>query len=433
MPIITMKELVRRIRQLEKELARCTRCGICQTVCPVYNITGNEADVARGKLSIIDGLIREMFADPDGVYERLSRCLLCGSCAAECPRGVDMIGIVLRTRAMIREYKGLPFHQKLLFRRIIGVPRRFDRLSDWASRCQHLIPLPARKVPALNSVSPSLYRRFPQLATVPFRKSLQSTGLEAGDITVAFFIGCLIDKVFPDVGSAVMDILAHNGIRVVVPENQACCGIPALSAGDREGFDAMVFHNLKIFDPRSVDYIVSGCATCSAVIRTQWPALFRTASDDTKAMVDALAEKTLDISEFVVRVTGLSDRFNIIRPGETIPVTYHDPCHLKRTMGISDAPRKMISANPNFILTEMNRPDACCGMGGSFGIHYPELSRTIGEKKGSDIAATGARIVATGCPACMMQLHDFCMQLNPPVTVRHTAQIYAQGLNPTKE
>jgi len=426
-----MDQLIRQVRQLERQVDVCTRCGMCQAVCPVYGVTGNEADVARGKLSLISGLIRDMFADPDGVYDRLERCLLCGACAAECPRGVDAMAVFLKTRALIREFRGLPVYEKVLFRRILGVPGRFDRMADWAARCQHLVSTPVPAAPPESPLISPLFigRQLPPLSAVPFRKKVQNHNLSSGgEITVALFTGCLIDKVFPEVGMAILEILDHHGIGVVVPENQGCCGIPALSAGDREGFKRLVAHQLDCFDLHRPDFIVSGCATCTAVIKTIWPALYPAPSESTRARIDGMAAKTMDIAEFIFRVTGISDRFDNAGPADPVPVTYHDPCHLKRTLGVSEAPRRLIAANPNYTLVEMARPEACCGMGGSFGLRHKSISMAIGEKKTADIADSRADIVATGCPACMMQLRDLCSRSALPVIVRHTVEIYARGL-----
>src|SRR6056297_1261960 len=111
---IKMAELVRRMKKLEQQVARCSRCGICQSVCPLYNVTQNESDVARGKLMLIDGLMRSFFDDPEGVWQRLDRCLLCGSCVANCPRGVNGVEIFLNARMVIAGYRGMSLVKKII-------------------------------------------------------------------------------------------------------------------------------------------------------------------------------------------------------------------------------------------------------------------------------------------------------------------------------
>jgi glycolate oxidase iron-sulfur subunit len=102
-----MEALARLMRELEDQLVVCMRCGMCQSVCPVFDQTGREADVARGKLALLSGLMESMFDDPEGVNQRLNKCLLCGSCAANCPSGVSVQEIFLKARAILTGYMGL--------------------------------------------------------------------------------------------------------------------------------------------------------------------------------------------------------------------------------------------------------------------------------------------------------------------------------------
>ena len=133
-----MKELIRLMKALEDQLIVCMRCGLCQAVCPLYAQTGREADVARGKLALLDGLLQEMFDDPGGVNERLNRCLLCGSCAANCPSGVKVLEIFLKARAILTGYMGLPPLKKIILRGMLARPERLDRLASWAAKLQKL-------------------------------------------------------------------------------------------------------------------------------------------------------------------------------------------------------------------------------------------------------------------------------------------------------
>ena len=121
-----MTELSIKIRSLEDQLITCMRCGMCQSVCPVFDQTGREADVARGKLALLSGLMASMFDDPEGVYERLNKCLLCGSCAANCPSGVRVQEIFLKARAILTGYMGLPPAKRLILRGMLANPAFFD-------------------------------------------------------------------------------------------------------------------------------------------------------------------------------------------------------------------------------------------------------------------------------------------------------------------
>jgi len=127
-----MQKLVHDVRELEDQLAVCTRCGMCQANCPVFLQTRKEPDVSRGKLVLINGLIDQMFEDPKGVNDRLQRCLLCGSCSYGCPSNVNTVEIFLKTRAIIAQYLGLPFSKKILFKKIL--------FKKFYPILQHLIP-----------------------------------------------------------------------------------------------------------------------------------------------------------------------------------------------------------------------------------------------------------------------------------------------------
>jgi len=134
----SVKELARLMKKLEDQLVVCMRCGMCQAVCPVFAQTGREADVARGKLALLDGLLQEIFKDPQGVYERLNRCLLCGSCAANCPSGVSVMEIFLQARAILAGFMGLPPAKKAILRGMLAHPELFDHVMAWGAKFQKI-------------------------------------------------------------------------------------------------------------------------------------------------------------------------------------------------------------------------------------------------------------------------------------------------------
>ncbi len=430
-----MEKLVELVKSVESQVARCTRCGMCQAVCPVYDVSGNEADVARGKLVLIDGMTRGMFDDPDGIFQRLDRCLLCGKCAAECPRGVETVDIYLKVRAMIAQYKGLSLANRMLFRRMLSKPGTLDRVARWGARLQRLLTRPAGSsviVGAGPLVSSLLMDRYiPPLAPKPFHQGAPAeTDAPDGSLTVALFVGCLIDKVFPQIANALMDIFRHHQIRVLIPPEQGCCGIPALSAGDAATFQKLVAHHLERFDPSRFDYLVSGCSTCTAVIKSMWPKMAGAdIGEEGRLRLQQIAGKTVDFSQLIVNTIGVDCG---LRPdgdfASPVRLTYHDPCHLKNLLKCCDEPRMLVSANSRYTYTEMPGADICCGMGGRFGLSHPDVASRIGQEKMVQIRRTGAEVVATGCPACMIQLADLCCRDGRSVIVRHTAEIYAEAL-----
>ncbi|MFZ1986251.1 MAG: (Fe-S)-binding protein, partial [Desulfatitalea sp.] len=274
-------------------------------------------------------------------------------------------------------------------------------------------------------------RHFMPLADEPFHRTVPAMNTAAGrsGIKVAFFVGCLIDKVYPRVARALMEICDHHGVGLFVPEGQGCCGIPALSAGDTDTFQRLVRHNLERFQRHSFDYLVTACATCTATIKEFWPLMLGDAPEPLRVQVAALAEKTLDVSQFLIdrRIVGPVGRPS----GESsasVPVSYHDPCHLKKSLGVFAQPRALLQAAGGYRRVEMRAPDQCCGMGGSFNLKYYGISRQIGQRKRDDIRASGCRVVATSCPACMLQITDALSQAGDKVEVRHVIEIYAESL-----
>lgn len=428
-----IQRLASLIRELEDQLVVCMRCGLCQAVCPLYAVTGREADVARGKLALLNGLMQALFDDPSGASERLSRCLLCGSCAANCPSGVSVLEIFIKARAILAGVQGLSAAKKLVLRGMLARPRRFDGLVRLAARFQPLLTRPLN--PALGTScarlsSPLLEgRHFKALADEPFHARVPHLNTPPGTagFKVAFFVGCLIDKLYPQIADAVVRVTAHHGIGLLIPANQGCCGIPAVSAGDAATVERLMRHNLALFEDTGCDYLVTACATCTATLKEIWPLMVPAGDPGLARRVAALADATRDINQLLVERVALEAPSH--PPGRSPRrVTYHDPCHLKKGLGVFTQPRRLLAANRDYQLHEMTDADRCCGLGGSFNLQYYDLSTRIGRLKGDAIRATGAEVVATGCPACMLQLADVLSQSASNVVLKHPIEIYAEHL-----
>lgn len=426
----SMEQLARLMRELEDQLVVCMRCGMCQSVCPVFEQTGREADVARGKLALLTGLMESMFDDPEGVYQRLNKCLLCGSCAANCPSGVNAQEIFLKARAILTGYMGLSAAKRLILKGMLANPALFDRLTEWAARFQKIFTRPVNDIIGTSCarvMSPLLQdRHFRTLAPVPFHRQVPSLDRAAGasGLKAALFTGCLIDKMFPAIAHSTIKVLDHLGVGIYLPDNQGCCGIPALSSGDLATFHKLLAHNLRRFEAGDFDVLVTACATCTSTIHEVWPKMADAAS---RPAATRLAQRTMDINQFLVREANLGPLPTAGGSGHT--VTYHDPCHLKKSLKVFTEPRAVINAIPGCRLTEMAQSDWCCGMGGSFNLQYYDLSKSIGQKKAAQIQATGADILATGCPACMIQISDMLSQAGAAIAVRHPIELYADALN----
>lgn len=431
----SLKELARLMKELDDQLVACMRCGLCQAVCPLFAETGREADVARGKLALLSGLAQEILKNPQGVQDHLNRCLLCGSCAANCPSGVKVLDIFIRARAILAGYMGLSPVKKAMFRGVLSKPDLFNRILAWGAKFQGIFVKPVDDLlgsSCARFMSPLLSNRhFKPLAPIPWHRQVprRDTAPGASGLKVAFFAGCLIDKIYPQVGDAVLRVLDHHGVGVHLPSGLGCCGIPALSGGDTQTFRQLVRLNLELLDDPSApcDYLVTACATCSSTIKKLWPLMMADAAPAEQARISALAAKTLDISQLLVDKLGVAPLAAGPEDGR-VPVTYHDPCHLKKSLGVAAQPRALLQANPAYLLKEMDESDWCCGCGGSFNLQHYETSAAIGKRKRDNIATSQCRVVATGCPACMLQITDMASQAGMRVQVKHTVEIYAESL-----
>ena len=269
---------------------------------------------------------------------------------------------------------------------------------------------------------------MPKLAPVPLRSKVGKVDTVAGKsgLRVAFYPGCMGDKIYTDMSEACLKVLEHHGVGVFLSDNFACCGIPALVSGERDGLEKMIAHNLDILRQERFDYILTPCSSCTMTIREFWPKMCQGLPYVYQTVARELAEKSMDINAFLVDVLGVHPEGNA---SGSVRVTFHDSCHLKKSLGVSVQPRELVRMNKGYTLVEMPEPDSCCGCGGSFTLTHYDISQKIGQRKRENIIASGADVVATGCPACMMQLSDMLARNNDGVRVKHAIEIYAESLS----
>ena len=422
--------MLKMLGELDDQLVNCMRCGMCQSVCPVFAETGRESDVARGKIALLEFLGHEMIKNPKAVKERLDKCLLCGSCQAACPSGVKVVDIFLKGRAIITAYLGLSPVKKAIFRGMLTKPTLFNNLLALGTKFQGFFTTPVNDIIGSSCsklLSPLLGdRHLLSLADKPLRSiGNLNTAPGASGLKVAFFYGCVVDKMFTSVGQAILKVFRHHGVGVYMPTAQVCCGIPSLASGDMVSFEALVRMNLACFGQGDFDYIVTPCGTCTSAFHHVWPLMGTGLSQAERGQIEMLAGKAMDINAFIVEKLGVS----MAEPAaDASRVTVHDPCHLKKSLGVSGQVRTLLKANPRLQVVEMDGADVCCGCGGSFNLQHYSLSAKIGKKKRDSIAATGADIVAAGCPACMMQIADMLSKAGDRIAVKHPVELYAQSI-----
>ena len=433
-----IEKLAELINEIEALMNVCTRCGSCQSVCSVYGQTCDEADSARGKIVLLKALGKKIFQNPKKVQKRLDCCLLCGSCGFLCPNGVDIFEIFLKARVILAEFTGLSAGKKILLRQILAKNNVFDHVCDLGSKYQNILLKHADNdlnTSCSRSFSPLPKNRyFVDIAETSFKKRVELKksyksykSYKTDSKRVLFFVGCLTDKLYPDIGDAVLKVLNYHGFNVIIPEEQGCCGMPSIAGGDLYSFQKLVKHNIDIIKKEKFDYIVSACPTCIFAIKKIW-SLFFEADKKLKEDIKQIGEKIIDINEFIVKKT-VSDFPDEKKAKENIiKMTYHDPCHLKKSLNVVNEPRILIKQNKKYDFIEMEDSDRCCGMGGSFSITHYNISEKIAEKKIENIKKTKAKVVSTACPACMMQLSDALSKIEDKIKVKHSIEIYADSL-----
>lgn len=402
---------------IQENASKCIKCGLCLAVCPIFDTTYAEQGVARGKMQAIRAMAEGQLEITPRLKEIVALCLNCKACYNNCPSKVPTPETVLAARAYIMAKEGLPFEVEAMLKGLSSNSLqglgRFLLSFYQKSGVQRLI----RGSGIMRALSPNLAKKerlIPKVGDTSFRSIAgEIVKKRQGKYKVAYFVSCM-DNIFgAAVGTKIVDVLERHDCQVVIATDVQCCGAPHQSYGDIEGAKRLASHNIKVINAEGVDAIIVDCATCGATLK-KYGDLVEGAKD--------FSEKVYDVSEFLVKVAGL-------KPGTkkvSATVTYHESCHMGRGQGLSGPPREILQAIPGLTFKEMADADRCCGGAGSFGINHYDLSMQVLDKKIANIMNTGAQIVATGCPACTMQLQHGIERNNLAVCVKHPVELLAQ-------
>lgn len=419
------------MEQWQQHLVKCMRCGTCRSVCPVFQVVNSENATARGKVRMIEAVIEGKLQLTQELQQRMSKCLLCKACVQGCPAGVKTDELFLSARRKLAEKNGVPLVKKLAFtgltyRRLFDLGLRagalfqnlvFKDSSDGRGKLPR-IPVPAAGLNAR--------RLIPPLATTPLHARLATVNkVEHPKARVAFFAGCMLKYVYPDAGEAIVAILRENNVEVVFPADQCCCGTPAFTSGDFTVGQYLAECNVAILADPSYDAIITGCASCGSALKHEYGQVI--ADPAVKEKWKSIAGKVYDVAQYLVKF-GYSTDFGEVKA----KVTYHDPCHLVRGMGVAAEPRQILKAIPGLEFVEMPNANKCCGAGGTFSLSHYEISRQINDEKLDKAEKTGADTLATGCSACRMHINDGLSLRQSGMKVRHTAEIIAEAYRTKK-
>jgi glycolate oxidase iron-sulfur subunit len=416
------------LKRVEQELKKCVKCGACRAHCPAFAALQREPAVARGKVAVAQHLLKGDITLDDQTYAVMSKCLLCGSCVEKCPNEVPTDEIVITAREALAQKRGLTTFHKA----VAQVIKNRKMMSFGAFAAAILGPLFFRKVPQTSGLRlrfPLPFvgnkRHIPQIARKPFlTRHPEVIAGEPGKPRIVFFVGCMINFVYTEIGEATLALFRHLGCTVIIPKDQQCCGLPGMSGGDLDTVRGLAEKNLGALEKYEADYVMTACATCGGALHKFYPALIGKRHPELAERIKAIAGKTVDAAQLLQKL-GLHPEET--GAGDPLKITYHDPCHL-RTRAITRQPRELLRGAPGVELAEMEGADKCCGLGGTFNVYHYDTSMKINEGKSIAIEKTGAEAVVTGCPGCMMQLADGLKQRGARTRVMHTLEVLARSL-----
>ncbi len=413
---------------VKEQLMKCVRCGKCRSVCPVFAEVGMETVAPRGHVFMVQMLRDGKVEATNEVYERLNQCLLCETCSVNCPSGIDVHELNAAARSYIYEHNP-SVGKELLFETLWTKPGMLRSSARVVSAVQKMgLQSLARKT-GLTKILPGDLKEAEQMMDNIPSKSARSILSEVNPARgekkyrIGYFLGCGTDLFNPSVALAAVDVLTRNGCEVIIPKDMKCCGLPHIANGKMETAQKLAVHNIKVFNAYDFDYILSDCASCSSALsKKNMKFLFAGLKIEDEAL--ALAEKVMDLTVFLIAVLDIQLPKNKTAP--KIRVTYHDPCHLANAQLIKEQPRELLRRIPGVELVEMKGANTCCGGSGTYSSTHYEMSMKILNKKMDNAMATGAEVLATCCPSCMMQLNYGCKRNNWDAPVLHPVELLSR-------
>jgi len=409
----------------EIKLINCMRCGMCLPHCPTYRETFLETASPRGRVALIRKVTEGELDQSERLLEYLALCLDCQACASACPCGVNAGELVAEFSCERKAGQGgLNFMEELILRKLVPHPDRLEtsmaplrlyQRTGLQKLVRHLgilkmFPKPLEQMEGL----------LPALPARPLRQEIsevtEAIGPERGSI--GFFLGCVMSLIFSDASRATIQLLSALGYKVITPKNQVCCGAPNMLGGDLAGLQEAARTNVEIFAGYEVDFIVTDCGGCGAELK-------KYGHHGAGKAAAEFSAKVRDISEVLALH---ADELALLLQPLALKVTYHDPCHIAHCQGIRREPRQLLKLIPELSYQELEAADACCGSAGTYNIARPEMSDRILQRKLDTIAASGAAVLVTSNPGCLLQLKKGLAEQLPDVRILHLTELLLQSL-----
>lgn len=380
---------------MAQAVSSCVHCGFCLPACPTYRVLGEEMDSPRGRIVLMKEVLEGGLALDDAALH-LDRCLGCLACETACPSGVryrDLIEPMREPLARRRPWVDRVRLAGLL--RVMGSPTLFRVaaiLGGHAKMLQPVLPASLRTMLGLLPVSvpaPSSHARL-----------TPAIGRRRG--RVALMIGCVQDVLRPSITEAAIRVLSAQGVDVLVPPDQGCCGALARHAGaTRHGGRLAAAHRARF--PADVDAVLATAAGCGSSMKVTHEG----------------GPPVLDALEYLDRL-GLAAPLALAAPAQ---VAYQDACHLVHAQQVTTAPRRLLQAVEGLTLVPLADHGLCCGSAGLYNLEQPALAADLGRRKATAIAASGARTVATANIGCLTQMQTALAAQGRDVDVRHVLEI----------
>ena len=396
----------------------CVHCGFCLPTCPTYVLWGEEADSPRGRIYLMEtGLAGEPMTD--SMVQHFDRCLGCMACVTACPSGVRYDRLIEDTRAQVERRHPRTRAERLLrgaIFRLFPYPRRLRLLRG---------PLRAYQGSGVRRLLGPLLARTPTLATLeslaprlrrPERLPERVPAVGPCRAVVGMLTGCVQRAFFPDVNAATARVLAAEGCDVVLPRAQGCCGALSVHTGREAEAQRFARSLIDAFEDAGVDYLVVNAAGCGSSLKEYGDLLRDDPSYAERAA--ALAAKVRDVSEVLVELGPVAPRHPL-----PLSVAYHDACHLAHAQGVRAQPRRLLADIPGLSLREIASAEICCGSAGVWNVLNPEPARELGDRKARDVLATGADLLVTANPGCLMQVAAAVHRAGGVIGLAHTVQV----------
>jgi L-lactate dehydrogenase complex protein LldF len=393
----------------------CIRCGACSNVCPPYQIVGGHlfGHIYTGPIGLP---LTALHHGLGAVADPQSLCVSCNACETVCPVAIPIPRLILNVRSRVMEEMGLQSLKEMGLQRWTDPAsgNRWGKLAAWGASLVSDEDGFIRRIPLQGKLTKD--RHLPAPARKPLRdrvRHLHATapqqkqapdpifpGSQVAGQTVAYFPGCMIDRLLPGMGEAAIRVFQACGCHVIFPPDQHCCGLVALNVGDRARGRIMAEQTIRALEAVEADWIVTSSTSCYAAIVDDYRYLFRH-DEAWLGRVEVLRRRLVDATTFLVDVARIQAPG---WPNGGPVVTYHDACQSHNALGIHDQPRRLITEVLGLEITEMKESSVCCGFGGSFAVDYPEVSSAILQRKLDNADASGANVVVADNPGCLMQI-----------------------------